>query len=70
MAPRVMIVKTVPADKESQNMRWIMRIVVFSLITAVSVWSADDKKAQDSSGTWKLNIEKSDFGAMPGRNPS
>ncbi len=43
-----------------------MRLFALGLLAAICVWSADTKKAYDGSGTWKLNVEKSDFGAMPG----
>ena len=46
-------------------MRW--SIQAFVLVLAAAIWAsaADDKKAFDGSGTWKLNVDKSDFGPMP-----
>ena len=45
-------------------MRWWIRTLCLSLTASLCLWAADNK-TYNGSGTWKLNVEKSDFGPMP-----
>jgi hypothetical protein len=43
-------------------MRWSVRIVVLTVALTMCLGAADQKAGL---GTWKLNVDKSDFGPMP-----
>ena len=45
-------------------MRWSVRLVVLTVAVTLCLGAAD-KKAFNGTGTWKLNVDKSDFGPMP-----
>jgi hypothetical protein len=42
-----------------------IRAAVTILAVALCASAADEKKAFNATGTWKLNVDKSDFGPMP-----
>lgn len=42
------------------------RILLIAFLIALPVVSAYAQQKPDFSGTWKLNVAKSDFGALPG----
>jgi hypothetical protein len=46
-------------------MLWSIRALVLTVAAALCLSAADEKKAYDGTGTWKLNVDKSDFGPMP-----
>ncbi|MCU1265231.1 MAG: hypothetical protein JWM21_1549 [Acidobacteria bacterium] len=44
----------------------IRRLLLIAVLIALPIVSAYAQQKADFSGTWKLNVAKSDFGALPG----
>jgi hypothetical protein len=44
----------------------IRKILLLTFLVALPLTTAFAQQKPDFSGTWKLNVAKSDFGALPG----